>query len=91
MNKNFGNNKKFRTWRQLWTWLAQAEMELGLNIDQDQVDEMTNNIYNIDYALAAKEEKARRHDVMAQGFEREPQKRAVRAYKKRPISYHNLN
>lgn len=65
MNANFGNNKKFSTWRQLWTWLARAEMELGLNIAQGQVDEMAGNIHNIDYDLAAKEEKARRHDVMA--------------------------
>ena len=30
MNANFGSHKKFSSWRQLWTWLAQAEHELGL-------------------------------------------------------------
>ena len=65
MNENFGNDKKFSTWRQLWTWLAQCEMDLGLSITQEQIDEMTKNIKNIDYEMAAKEERARRHDVMA--------------------------
>merc|ERR1712227_339483 len=65
MNENFGNNKKFSTWRQLWTWLATAEKELGLAISDAQIQQMKENVKNIDYEMAAKEEKARRHDVMA--------------------------
>ncbi|CBY39331.1 unnamed protein product [Oikopleura dioica] len=66
MNANFGSHKKFSSWRQLWTWLAQAEHELGLeSVSAEQVEELRANIHKIDYELAAKEEKLRRHDVMA--------------------------
>ena len=65
MNANFGNNKKFGTWRRLWTWLADAQRELGLDISQAQITEMKHNWDTIDYEMAAREERARRHDVMA--------------------------
>ena len=39
--------------------------ELGLSITGEQITEMESNVQNIDYDLAAKEEKIRRHDVMA--------------------------
>ena len=55
MNENFGNNKKFSTWRQLWTWLATAEKELGLAISDAQIQQMEENVKNIDYEMAAKE------------------------------------
>ncbi len=32
MSRLWGDQKKFRTWRQLWVWLAEAEAELGLSI-----------------------------------------------------------
>ena len=58
--------RRFGTWRQLWLWLATAEKELGLgDISQAQLDQMKENLSNIDYNLAAEEEKKRRHDVMA--------------------------
>lgn len=38
---------------------------LGLDITDEQVQEMEANLTNIDYKLAAFEEKKRRHDVMA--------------------------
>jgi len=65
MNANFGNNKKFGTWRRLWTWLASAQKELGLDISSEQIEEMKVNWDTIDYEMAAREERARRHDVMA--------------------------
>lgn len=55
---------KFTTWRKLWTALATAEKELGLNITDEQVEEMRNNLYNIDFDLANEKEKEFRHDVM---------------------------
>ena len=61
----FSADKKFTTWRRLWVALARAEMKLGLNVTQEQVDELEANIENIDYEMAAKEEKIVRHDVMA--------------------------
>lgn len=65
MMYNFSPDKKFSTWRKLWIALAEAEKELGLDITDEQIEEMRKNIFNIDYDLAAKKEKEFRHDVMA--------------------------
>ena len=65
MSYIFSDDNKFSTWRKLWVALAEAEKELGLNITDEQVEEMKSNIYNIDYDLAAQKEKEFRHDVMA--------------------------
>ena len=68
----FSPDKKFSTWRRLWIALARAEMELGLTnedgtptITQDMIDEMEAHVTDIDYEMAAQEEKKLRHDVMA--------------------------
>ena len=39
--------------------------ELGLEITDEQISEMEQHLTDIDYTLAAAEEKKRRHDVMA--------------------------
>ena len=65
MSNCFSDDVKFSTWRKLWSVLAEAEMELGLNITKDQVEELKNNIYNINYIEAEEKEKEVRHDVMA--------------------------
>ena len=49
----FSADKKFSTWRRLWVALARAEMELGLPITQEQVDELAAHLTDIDYELAA--------------------------------------
>lgn len=61
----FSADKKFTTWRRLWVALARAEMELGLPVTQEQVDELEAHINDIDYEKAAQWEKKLRHDVMA--------------------------
>ncbi|MEC9492254.1 adenylosuccinate lyase [Flexistipes sp.] len=61
----FSPHKKFTTWRKLWIALAEAEKELGLNITDEQIDEMKRNIENIDFDYAKEKEKEFRHDVMA--------------------------
>ncbi|KAM5288706.1 adenylosuccinate lyase isoform 2-T2 [Ctenodactylus gundi] len=61
----FSDKYKFRTWRQLWLWLAEAEQMLGLPITDEQIQEMKSNLDNIDFKMAAEEEKKLRHDVMA--------------------------
>ena len=61
----FSPDKKFSTWRKLWVALARAEMELGLPVTQEQIDEMEAHLNDIDYDVAAKYEKDLRHDVMA--------------------------
>ena len=61
----FSPDKKFSTWRRLWVALARAEMELGLPVTQEQIDEMEAHLTDIDYDLAARKERELRHDVMA--------------------------
>ena len=61
----FSPDKKFSTWRRLWIALARAEMELGLPVTQEQIDQMEAHITDIDYEFAAQKEKELRHDVMA--------------------------
>lgn len=61
----FSPDKKFSTWRRLWVALARAEMELGLPVTQEQVEELEAHIDDIDYEKAAEYEKKLRHDVMA--------------------------
>ena len=65
MQRAFSDEKRFKLWRKLWVALAEAEMELGLNITQEQVDELKAYAEDIDYELAEKFEKEVRHDVMA--------------------------
>ena len=56
---------KFSTWRKLWISLATAEKELGLNITEEQINEMKAHIYDINYEFAEAKEKELRHDVMS--------------------------
>lgn len=65
MKQLFSNDKKFRTWRKLWIALAESEMELGLEITQEQIDELKANQNNINYDVAVEREKEVRHDVMS--------------------------
>ncbi|MCR5782066.1 MAG: adenylosuccinate lyase [Clostridia bacterium] len=61
----FSPDFKFRTWRRLWIALAEAERELGLDITQEQIDEMKAHADDINYEVAEAREKIVRHDVMA--------------------------
>ncbi len=61
----FSQQKKFSTFRRLWVALARAEMKLGLDITQEQVDQLEANIDNIDFKTAEDREKEVRHDVMS--------------------------
>lgn len=65
MSYIFSEDYKFTTWRKLWVALAESEMELGLNITVEQVDELKAHIYDINYEDAEKREKETRHDVMS--------------------------
>ena len=55
---------KFTTWRKLWTALATAEQELGLEITDEQLEEMRSKLFDIDFEFADKKEAEFRHDVM---------------------------
>ena len=61
----FSPDMKFRTWRKLWIALAETEKELGLNITQDQIDELKEHAEDINYDVARAREKEVRHDVMS--------------------------
>lgn len=62
----FSPTNKFSTWRKLWYNLAKAQKELGIaNINDEQLNQMKENIYNIDFDKAKEYEKKLRHDVMA--------------------------
>ena len=56
---------KFRTWRRLWIALAETEKELGLDITQEQIDELKAHKDDINYHVAKAREKEVRHDVMS--------------------------
>ena len=61
----FSPDMKFRTWRKLWIALAETEKELGLNITQEQIDELKAHAEDINYDVAKEREKEVRHDVMS--------------------------
>ncbi|WP_374971812.1 adenylosuccinate lyase [Blautia producta] len=61
----FSPDMKFRTWRRLWIALAETEKELGLNITQEQIDELKAHVDDINYDVAKEREKQVRHDVMS--------------------------
>ncbi len=61
----FSPDKKFSTWRKLWIALAESEKELGLDITDEQIAEMKEHIYDINYDVAKEREKKVRHDVMS--------------------------
>ncbi|MBO6138395.1 MAG: adenylosuccinate lyase [Lachnospiraceae bacterium] len=61
----FSQDKKFRTWRQLWIALAETEKELGLNITDEQIEELKAHKDDINYDVARQREKEVRHDVMS--------------------------
>ena len=61
----FSQDNKFRTWRKLWIALAETEHELGLNITQEQIDELKAHQDDINYEVAEAREKEVRHDVMS--------------------------
>ena len=61
----FSPDKKFKTWRKLWIALAETEKELGLDITDEQIEELKANKDNINYEDAKKREKEVRHDVMS--------------------------
>lgn len=65
MQQLFSPDMKFKTWRKLWIALAEAERELGLEITDEQINELKEHKDDIDYEMAEQKEKEVRHDVMA--------------------------
>ncbi|MDD6154107.1 MAG: adenylosuccinate lyase [Eubacteriales bacterium] len=61
----FSPEKKFRTWRRLWIALAESEKELGLDITDEQIEELKAHKDDVNYEVAEAREKVVRHDVMS--------------------------
>lgn len=65
MSYNWSPQKKHSTWRRLWLALAECEKELGLNITDEQLNEMRQHLDDIDFQAVEAVEKDLRHDVMS--------------------------
>lgn len=61
----FGEQRKFSTWRRLWLALAEVQSQLGLDITDEQLEQMAEHLDDIDLAKAREYERKFRHDVMA--------------------------
>ncbi|MCU6760833.1 Adenylosuccinate lyase [uncultured Roseburia sp.] len=61
----FSPEMKFKTWRKLWIALAETEKELGLDITDEQIEELKAHQDDINFEVAKEREKVVRHDVMS--------------------------
>lgn len=69
MTELWSEDTKYSVWRKLWVALAETEKELGLDITDNQIDQMKEHIHDIDYDIVRKREKECRHDVMSHVYE----------------------
>lgn len=69
MTQLWSEDTKYSVWRKLWVALAETEKELGLDITDNQINQMKEHIYDIDYDIVRKREKECRHDVMSHVYE----------------------
>lgn len=69
MSEIWSADSKYSTWRKLWVALAETEKELGIDIKEEQINEMKEHINDIDYDIVSQREKECRHDVMAHVYE----------------------
>jgi adenylosuccinate lyase len=68
MKQLFSARSRHSVWRKLWYWLAQTEKEVGLEgISDEALAQMADHLTltDEDFAVAAVEEKRRRHDVVS--------------------------
>ncbi len=65
MSELFSDQHKFSTWRKIWLTLAEIECDLGVDISQEQLDELKNHLHTINFQKAQKYEQEFQHDVMA--------------------------
>ncbi len=69
MNYIWSDDSKYSTWRKLWIALAETEKELGIDITDEQINEMKQHVFDIDYNVVAQREAECRHDVMSHVYE----------------------
>lgn len=65
MSGIFSEQNRIGYFRRLWLALAEGEKEMGLNITDNQIAELSAHLDDIDFETAKAREKIVRHDVMA--------------------------
>lgn len=65
MSEIFSDDTRYTLWRKLWIALAESEKELGLDISDEQIEQMKSVQDKIDYEKEREFEEKLRHDVMA--------------------------
>ena len=65
MSAVWSPQRKHSLWRRLWVALAETQQELGLDISDEQLDELRRHVDAIDFDAANRYERELRHDVMA--------------------------
>lgn len=65
MSEVFSPRTKFTAWRSLWIALAEAQQELGLDIRDEQLEEMRRHRDDLNLDVARARERDIRHDVMS--------------------------
>ena len=65
MSYIFSPQFKFSTWRKLWIALAEGEKELGINITDEQIEELKAHVNDINFDDDKRIEREVRHDVMS--------------------------
>ena len=61
----FSKQMRFQTWRMLWVELARAQKELGVDIKDEQIEDLQDHVAAIDFSRIAEIEKTCYHDVIA--------------------------
>jgi len=61
----FSDESRYSTWRRFWIVLAEAQKELGLNITDEQINEMKEYENKLNLEEAKRIEEELNHDVMA--------------------------
>ncbi len=65
MSELWSDMRRARTWRRIWTALAEAQKAAGLPIADAQIAGLKAHLDDVDLAKAAEWERRLRHDVMA--------------------------
>lgn len=61
----WSEQRRVATWRHLWLALAESQQQLGLDISDEQIQQLRAHLDDIDFSKAAEHEARLRHDVMA--------------------------
>lgn len=62
----WSDHSRYVTARKLWTALARAQQDLGIDIADEQIQQLSDHINNIDYDKISEYEDEFKHDIVAQ-------------------------